>query len=1487
MLRQKRSRAIFRPLRILAAVAFLTLASTALYATVIKPHFSHAATNYMTAFITDDNGEVDFSPGTNASANFSYIRTGSTSADSQFYNAKVTLRNLPYGDKKLVIHLPAGMSWLDDGSADTNLASQLDGSVQKVALDHEKILGYTFPNSGDRVYNFYDGTSDLTVSFKVKADAVLGMTHVDDAIVPTLYLDNEAIETSSIDVNIEGAASTAGKFYSGGATNYVNRGDTYQSNGGYYRLIYSNLVLGRNSVKRLIKNVKVYLHVDDPSLGIILQGADATWSIDDSNAANGDYILTETYTSPSSGDFYMPYAVVVPDDAPDDKAYSVQMRGETTYYREDGSEETIEFGAARVFKFVVLPQNGAVTIGWSSLNPAQADTAHDLTFNTTAYISDGSQAPLGYTYINNKGGEDSKPLRMKMTFDTSVLGVLAVDLSCAPNSKITTIHAKSASGVEADAEVNINCSNTGYGGVVTFQKFGFGYYDYIKEISYDFGVIPAGTQIKRDAVGGEANGYIGRILSEDPGVATFELFEIDNPANTTGVAKVTTRRTNGGGTLDITNLGSQAINAGKSLKFSINVMNWAGSIRYNNTVESPVLYIRQTIKNAAGEYLPISNLKITNGSARGNEDITSLFGQVTYTDTDTARVYKIDGRNVPDGKASLASTYISADGKYYNNIGINVSWTVDTDLTTPDQQYPIDELFFAQDPDRSAAITTHFRRGDPFGISGSANNTIYAATTNYYQVRGWASIGVENAGKHTSSDAWLTWAESSNSITIGSVEGSLADLKITMSNNSGVRVPGPTIIYSPIPKAGENWGALSLDNKAFEYSMALVGALSNPDAEHFTVAYGKNVTPTDDGLELDAQSEKFTTDTTNWTDSDWAEVNCVKLVATDVPANTPGTPDFFDFVYRLKVVDPNDEMDGSINTWRPAYYQMLTNTAGDIFAGWYRGSYVSVKLADGKVSGQLFIDANENGKKDASEQALKEAGWQISLYDAASNRLVQTTETNANGEYSFVELSLAENGYYATVTNKHPIGDTAKEYIFAPKARVDGYTADNQAEGDRNSTPAHATAYVGPITPNHTVGAASYNIGLVEYIANDAYSVTINFDDQGNRYQTRPSSIGFNFTADANNSQSVSSGTSFTANLPRYDRGTKLEYTLTAPDIDNYTKKVTDNGGHNYTVVYTLKTAKLTVRHLKNGSNKELASTETSTVYFTQSYETGAADLGVDYELDHVEGNEAGTISGDVEVVYYYNLKRGTVVTHHYLVDSTDEIFPDSTEEYDYGSKYETKPITSMPDEYLGYGPVSTQPENYRGELHAPLVEVAYYYQAKTPQLNSEITIEAPDAIDDYKAKVPYEIKYKAILEDYAGSATVTIVNELPYDIDESQSDLDGGVYDTKSRTITWTEEIEHDSYLGDSQIELTHNISIVYKNAAKDELISKVRGDIKIRAQDDTVIANAKVLVRLPEEVFDNSDNPFTGDSIVTFVIIGSFASLAGFGLYRITRRR
>ena len=1296
-----------------------------------------AEATYMSASTDSDDGWIDFSPGIEgAVANFSYMKSGSVGSISKIYDAKITLRNLPEDkSKRLSVNLPVGMYWQDDGAADNYILSQLDASygtngIVKTPVSAEPIMGYSYTNSGARDYYLQKGTEAVVLNIKIRVDWQLDLSYISDAVVAKLYIDDAEIESAHIDVNTPSGQNTGGNFYNSSNRMYVNPGMTYQTDKGYYRLIRAQWINGHYSVNRPIKQVIFEMTFDDPSARIVLRGAGAGWTLDDSASAEGKYILTRTTTTFNNGEFSLPYAVVIPDDAPGGKVYTLQSTAKTVIAQTGGAEDrVIDFRNTQKHYFEVLPSSGLVTIGMSTLDPANQNTAFDMNYNTSVYAEPDVQGELGRFYVNNRGNEASAPLHAKITFDTSVLGVMNLELGCAPGHIIDKVHIKTDSGVDKDVEVNRTCSVYGYAGAISYVDLGLERFDYINEVEYDFGAIPAGFQIAHSAHDSLAIAYTGRMLSDDArGVATLTLSEVDNPDHIIGPANTTTKHVDGAGTLDITNLGTQIINAGNSLNFSVNVKNWAGGTNYDNTVLSPVIYIRQEAKDAAGNFLPISNLRITTDSIRGSKDITELFGDIEFTDTDTARVYKIDGRNVPDGRASLSGTYVGEDGRIGES-SIVVSWTVNTDLSTPDQQYKIADMFFAQDPNRNAAITTHYMRGDPYGVSGSANNTIYAATPSYYQIRGWKAINVENSGKHVSSSDWLTWNEGANPITIGAVDGSYANMRVAFSNNSGVDVPGPTTVYVPIPKVGQNWGQLSKDAADFEFSVALDSELENPNPNSFTIAYGQDVVPTDSGLEIEAQSEKFSTDTSTWTDEDWAKVNCVRIIAHNIAANEAGVIDNYDFTYRLKVIDANNIPDGATDTWRPTYYQQLTNSVGDVFSGWYRGSYVSVKLADGKVSGRLFIDTNENGLKEAGEDYLNESGWTVRLYDANSGRLVRETETSAQGIYNFIELAMGEKSYYATVENKHPIDSTSNpKYIFAPKAdNEESYSLNNQASGDASANPRHLSARISGITPSKTTGTATYNIGLVNYVPTEQYKISVAFDDNENVFNTRPSTATL---TDSDGSTLVVSAplAATTYDLQKYDDDMNhWKHQFTAQDIAGYDKTLTtSNDGYTIAITYTLKKYTLTIKHLIEGFNTVIDESKSECSYgeeFSSQPITNDARL----ELKSSDGAESGIVRDDVEVKYYYILRRGRVITHYYIEGTTKKIADDSMEDYEIGDEYTTSPLNLD-----GYELVSESDTSSSGTVDSLNLEVAYYYRELPTAREVASTPNTLDQILDY-----------------------------------------------------------------------------------------------------------------------------------------------------------
>ena len=98
-------------------------------------------------------------------------------------------------------------------------------------------------------------------------------------------------------------------------------------------------------------------------------------------------------------------------------------------------------------------------------------------------------------------------------------------------------------------------------------------------------------------------------------------------------------------------------------------------------------------------------------------------------------------------------------------------------------------------------------------------------------------------------------------------------------------------------------------------------------------------------------------------------------------------------------------------------------------------------------------------------------------------------------------------------------------------------------------------------------------------------------------------------------------------------------------------------------------------------------------------------------------------------------------------------------------------------------------------EYYDKLVEndsITNTFKVTEDTVESKITKTAnKEKIEAEDEEINYSIKYTATINKYIGSATVTITDKLPYEIDISKSDLNGGTYNKEAKTISWTQTIE------------------------------------------------------------------------------------------------
>ncbi|MGN1372122.1 MAG: MucBP domain-containing protein [Candidatus Coprovivens sp.] len=224
----------------------------------------------------------------------------------------------------------------------------------------------------------------------------------------------------------------------------------------------------------------------------------------------------------------------------------------------------------------------------------------------------------------------------------------------------------------------------------------------------------------------------------------------------------------------------------------------------------------------------------------------------------------------------------------------------------------------------------------------------------------------------------------------------------------------------------------------------------------------------------------------------------------------------------------------------------------------------------------------------------------------------------------------------------------------------------------------------------------------------------------------------------------------------------------------------------------------------------------------------------LDATLDEITNKVNGTIEVETTDPEYARDEEkvpvninGTVITYH--KDSEGNTLSSNvTTTGKVGTTYQTSSVT-IP----GYE-LYTTPSNSNGKYIEGTIEVTYIYKrlGATPK-NPVVTKTGTTEITNSSDKNEYTITYDAIVENYKGNITVTIVDTLPYELDETKvNNLDGGTYNSTNKTITWTETFSNNEAKEKLVIDITKSIQVYYKNI--DASIEKYTNKVSATLEDD-----------------------------------------------------
>ena len=295
------------------------------------------------------------------------------------------------------------------------------------------------------------------------------------------------------------------------------------------------------------------------------------------------------------------------------------------------------------------------------------------------------------------------------------------------------------------------------------------------------------------------------------------------------------------------------------------------------------------------------------------------------------------------------------------------------------------------------------------------------------------------------------------------------------------------------------------------------------------------------------------------------------------------------------------------------------------------------------------------------------------------------------------------------------------------------------------------------------------------------------------------------------------------------------------------------SGIQEVTYYYEEKDIPLIVHHYIEGTetpvllkNGEQAKDEKYEGKENEEYTTNAIsqeELNEKYELVEVPSNATGVYTPTETVVtYYYRVKDSAgVIVHHIDTETKEKIAPDVIIPVEGTGKYGDSYTTEVSEEVPANYEYVAKTDNWEGTMVDKLTEVTYEYKKVEPNIiDEQIEKTATQAIENPSAEIEYKIKYTTQVENYIGKAQITIVDELPYPIDTTKSELAGGTYNEANNTITWVEVVEGiDTYtqVESGKIEVNKTIKVVYKNVddRNTEIENRVNGRLKLLTPEKT----------------------------------------------------
>ena len=340
-----------------------------------------------------------------------------------------------------------------------------------------------------------------------------------------------------------------------------------------------------------------------------------------------------------------------------------------------------------------------------------------------------------------------------------------------------------------------------------------------------------------------------------------------------------------------------------------------------------------------------------------------------------------------------------------------------------------------------------------------------------------------------------------------------------------------------------------------------------------------------------------------------------------------------------------------------------------------------------------------------------------------------------------------------------------------------------------------------------------------------------------------------------------------------------------SPEVNPFVVK-----NQTYTALWK-KLVKVTTKYLEYGTDIEISDDvldidDDGTPYTTEKKEF------YNYEYVTTIGDESGTRGEeDIVVKYYYKKKEANLNIKYLDCRTRGEIASSTNVNVYYGDLYNADNYEINVNILQNYNRVAAEKsENYKGVVSNDNINVEYCYNKKDSNINADISLTGTDSITSSKDTASYDINYNAYFTDYIGPANIVLVDTLPYKIDVHLSNLDGGIYDENTKTITWIINTDINSY-NNNKYSINKNIDVTYIdiNAKENVMVDNVTGNLTADEKFNSVNTNYNTYINingtLTINYLENNTNKELSEKIITTDKVGAkyeidFKEIEGYNL-------